>query len=108
MEETESISGLFAECLNSFGSLIIALSNEKCRVVHLDQIRPVHMFEEYGRFKIWGDQTKAELPSSARGSLDDTLRRDAELKDLVQGILKRLRAVLSRGKLWRRQRLHRV
>lgn len=96
---SETISSLFVECLSSFGSLIIALSSERCRAVHLEQVLPVQMFEEYGRFKIWGDQTKAELPPLARGSLDDTLRRDTELRDLVHGILKRLRAVLSRGGL---------
>ncbi|KAH7368950.1 hypothetical protein B0T11DRAFT_327086 [Plectosphaerella cucumerina] len=65
---SESISGLFVECLSSFGSLIIALSNERCRAVHLEQVVPVQMFEEYGRFKIWGDQTKAELPPLARAT----------------------------------------
>lgn len=98
MADPDSIYGLFARCFDSFGTLVIALSKDGCRVVHLEQVRPAQLFEEYGRLKIWGVQARADMPSQARGSLDDTLRRDDELRDLVQGILQRLDAVLGRGK----------
>jgi hypothetical protein len=93
-----SLSELYLECIQSFGSFVLALSEKDCRVVRLEQVNLSEILEEYGRTKIWGDQDKADLPARARGSLDDTLRHDHELKCLVQGILMRLRAVLSQGK----------
>lgn len=93
-----SISELYGECIQSFGRFLLALSEEDCCVIRLEQVRLPEILDEYGRTKIWGDQTKADLPARARGSLDDTLRHDDELKHLVQAILMRLRALLGQGK----------
>ncbi|KAF2798222.1 hypothetical protein K505DRAFT_357751, partial [Melanomma pulvis-pyrius CBS 109.77] len=68
---------------------------ENCCTIRLEQVHLPELLEEYGRTMIWGDQTKADLPAGARGSLDDTLRHDDELKHLVQAILMRLRALLQ-------------
>jgi hypothetical protein len=53
--------------------------------------------EEYGRFQIWGEQTRAALPERTRRSLDDTLRSDESLKDAVSSILDQLSRLLSMG-----------
>ncbi|KAJ5773290.1 C2H2 type zinc finger domain protein [Penicillium paradoxum] len=92
------LSESYLECIQSFGLFVQALSEDDCRVVHLEQIQLSEILEGYGRIKIWGDQSKAELPARARGSLDDTLRHDDELRSLVQGILTRLKAILGQGK----------
>src|SRR6186713_1260344 len=42
--------------------------------------------KEYGRLRAWGEETRAVLPAASRGSLDDTLRKDPELKRTVNGI----------------------
>ena len=76
---------------------MLALGHEDCRVVRLEQVSFTALLEEYGRAKIWGDQTKADLPPRARGSLDDTLRHDGELEGVVHGILQRLKALLGEG-----------
>ncbi|KAJ5184564.1 hypothetical protein N7472_009404 [Penicillium cf. griseofulvum] len=94
---------MMALSTGSFGEFILALSEKDCRVICLGQVHLAKILEEYGRTKVWGDQTKAELPARARGSLDDTLRHDVELKYLVQAILMRLRALLNQGKLYRRK-----
>lgn len=96
-----SLSELYLECIQSFGEFLLALSGKDCRVICLEQVRLSELLEAYGRTKVWGDQTKAELPAGARGSLDDTLRHDVELKYLVQAILMRLRALLKQGKSYR-------
>lgn len=48
------------------------------------------MLEEYGRFRIWAQQTGAALPAEARGSLDGTLRNNSQLRGVVLDILSRL------------------
>ena len=93
-----SLSELYLECKVSFVNLVLALSEEKCKVIFLRQIDLPEILDQYGRTKIWGDQTKADLPATARGSLDDTLRHDNELRSLVQAILVRLRGLLGQGK----------
>jgi hypothetical protein len=93
------LSALYTECVRSFGLFLSALSEENCRVIHLEQVHLTAMLEEYGRVKIWGSQSKADIPARARGSLDDEIRHDDELKNLVRSIFFRLRALLDQGKL---------
>ncbi|KAI2618440.1 hypothetical protein GGR54DRAFT_605477 [Hypoxylon sp. NC1633] len=96
-EAVPSLSNLYAKCIDSFGRFVLALTEDNCRVIRLEQVHLPEILEEYGRTKIWGDQTKAVLPARARGSLDDILRQDDELRRLVQGILQRLTALLSQA-----------
>jgi len=96
--DAPSISELYGECIQSFGRFLLALSEKDCCVIRLEQVHLPEILEEYGRTKIWGDQAKADLPARARGSLDDTLRHEDELKHLVQAILTRLSALLGQGK----------
>jgi hypothetical protein len=93
-----SLSESYLDCIQSFRSFLLALSEENCLVIRLGQVHLSDILEEYGRIKIWGNQTKADIPPRARGSLDDTLRHDNELKILVQAILVRLKALLGQGK----------
>lgn len=76
---------------------LLVLNRENCRVVHLQQLNVPKILEEYGRLKIWGEQTRATLPENARGSLDDTLRNDTGLKEVVFDILRQLGAQLGQG-----------
>jgi hypothetical protein len=93
-----SLSKAFADCLTSYKKLLFALNAEDCGVVRLEQVNVTRILEEFGRVKIWGDQSRANLPPRARGSLDDTLRKDSELQDTVGGILSRLRWCLDQGR----------
>lgn len=92
------ISNSYLECIQSFESFLQALIKKDCRVICLEQVHLAEIVEEYGRTKIWGDQTKADFRAGARGSLDETLRHDDELKHLVHVILMRLRALLDQCK----------
>ena len=83
--------------MQAFREFLLALGEGDCRVIHLEQVHLPDILEEYGRARIWGDQTRAELPARARGSLDDTLRHDDELQQLVRGIFMRLEATLGEG-----------
>ncbi|RYP17412.1 hypothetical protein DL765_004542 [Monosporascus sp. GIB2] len=92
-----SLSESYQECIDLFGRFVLTLCEEGCGAISLEQVRFPDILEEYGRTKIWGDQTNAVLPARARGSLDDTLRHDDELKCLVHDILTRLRALLRQA-----------
>ena len=91
----ESLSTVFADCLTYYRELLLALNAEDCRVVRLEQVDVTRIQDEFGRVRIWGDQTKATLLPRARGSLDDTLRNNSDLQDTIRGVLKRLRWCLD-------------
>ena len=93
-----SISASYLCVIEAFAAFLVALSDRNCRAVCLEQVSLIKLSEEYGRVKVWGDQTRADLPERARGSLDDTLRHDAQLKKLVQDIIWRLEGLLKQGK----------
>lgn len=93
-----SLAELYFESISSFAKFILALSEPDCDAICRNEVQLHQIFEEYGRTKIWGDQSKADLPASVRGSLDDTLRYDDDLKSLVRNILQRLKLLLQQGK----------
>lgn len=92
-----TICASFSDCLSLFRQFILALSHEDCRAVCLQQVKLPAVLDEYGRLKIWGDQAKASLPEKSRGSLDDTLKNESNLKDIVLNILGRLQAQLDQA-----------
>ncbi|KAI3318819.1 hypothetical protein HD806DRAFT_511072 [Xylariaceae sp. AK1471] len=92
-----SLAELYFECIDSFAKFVLALSEPDCDAICRDEVRLPQIFEEYGRTKIWGDQSKADLPARVRGSLDDILRHDNDLKSLVRGILQRLKVLLEQA-----------
>ncbi|KAJ5738351.1 Tetratricopeptide-like helical [Penicillium malachiteum] len=93
----ESLSSVYRHCIQVYGKFLLALDRKDRNFIStsLDQTDVAQVIEGYGRAKIWGSQTKVDLPASARGSLDDTLRHDYELKNVVKGILIRLDALLD-------------
>ncbi|KAI0443545.1 hypothetical protein F4803DRAFT_307094 [Xylaria telfairii] len=92
-----SLSELYFESIGSFAKFVLALSQPDCDAICRNEVHLPQIFEQYGRTKIWGDQSKADLPASARGSLDDTLRHDDDLKSLVRSILQRLKLLLQQA-----------
>lgn len=93
-----SLSEWFGNCMQTFREFLLALGDDNCHSILLKQVDISEVLGEYGRAKIWGEQSKADLPARARGSLDDVLRHDDNLRQLVQGIFARLGALLSQGK----------
>ncbi|KAJ2990938.1 hypothetical protein NUW58_g2713 [Xylaria curta] len=92
--DSPTLAESYSECVNSFGKFVLALGEPDCDAICRDQVRFPQIYEEFGRIRIWGDQSKADLLASARGSLDDRLRQDSNLKLLVLGILQRLKLLL--------------
>ncbi|KAJ6028159.1 C2H2 type zinc finger domain protein [Penicillium herquei] len=96
---TGSLSSAYRRCIQLYGKFVLALDKKgrDSTAISLDQVDVAQVIEGYGRAKIWGNQTKVDLPERARGSLDDTLRYDDELKNVVRGILIRLGALLEQA-----------
>ncbi|KAK0711815.1 hypothetical protein B0H67DRAFT_669412 [Lasiosphaeris hirsuta] len=92
-----TVSELFLQCIDSFSAVLVALSARDCLAIRLGQVSNESFLEQFNKLRVWGDQTSATLPAQARGSLDDTLRHDSELKDVVLGILLRLKTLLDRA-----------
>jgi hypothetical protein len=93
----DSLFTLFQRCRKLFQKLILALSHPICPVVVSGEVNVQKVLDEYGRFKIWGEESRAsQLPISA-GSLDDTLRHNGELCGNVRDILIQLTSQLEHG-----------
>ncbi|GAW16184.1 hypothetical protein ANO14919_056070 [Xylariales sp. No.14919] len=95
--ESLSLAELYLGCIDAFSKLVTALSEPDCDVICRNEVQLSQILEEYGRTKIWGDQSKADLPARVRGSLDDTLRHDNDPKSLVYDILQRLGILLQQA-----------
>ncbi|KAJ5716894.1 hypothetical protein N7488_002540 [Penicillium malachiteum] len=94
-----SLSSAYRHSIQLYGKFLLALDRKDhdFTAISLNQTDVAQVIEGYGRAKIWGNQTKVDLPERARGSLDDILRYDDELKNLVRGILIRLGALLDQA-----------
>jgi hypothetical protein len=89
------ISPVFIACLQLYKSLLALLQRglEKG-----DDANLASALNIYGRLRIWGEETRAILPSSSRGSLDDALRKDPKLKGIATRTLQRLKRKLELGR----------
>lgn len=97
---SQSLAELFRSSIDDYSELLLALGDEDCDVVKLQQISVENALDGYGRLKVWGEQNGATLSSSARDSLDDILRRDDTLKNNVAKILNLLIHQLEAGRTW--------
>lgn len=96
----ESLADLYGRCLGYLRLLAIELAKETCPALRLGFVDVTHLTDEYGRFKLWGEQSRANLPAKARGSLDDNLRSDSHTKALISSILSVFQVLLKQGKLY--------
>lgn len=93
----EDLSSLYQHCLRQFRLLINTSERVPCPAVQLGFVNVSNLLDEYGRFKLWGEQARANLPAEARGSLDDTIRDRSDTKALVSSILSVLQVLLKQG-----------
>ncbi|CAJ2511463.1 Uu.00g070880.m01.CDS01 [Anthostomella pinea] len=83
----------FDQCIRLYRSLLLALGRDDSQVVALEQVDVNRALEEYGRLKIWGQQTKASGPladSTLDMTLDYTLRHEPQVKAGLLEILGQL------------------
>lgn len=96
--ERSALATSYSRCLESYQRLLDLIGKKSCRIVRLEQVNVGRILEEYGRLRIWGEQTRAALPEKTRGSLDDAMRNDESLRSNINSILTQLSRHLSRGR----------
>ncbi|KAI1109198.1 hypothetical protein F5Y14DRAFT_433387 [Nemania sp. NC0429] len=91
-----SIHEIFIRCLDLYRNLASQLlENNDGITAREDFIDSDHLLDEFGRLRIWGEQTKAALEPKARSSLDDFLRNEERLSEEVKEVLRQLETGLS-------------
>jgi len=97
MSKAVQISDEYHSAITSFKELAALLYS-----CHGREIRGEHFIvnalEVYGRLRVWGEETRATLPAVSRSSLDDTLRKNIHLSNMVINILAKIRRQAENGK----------
>lgn len=96
-EDSQSpfIADTFVTCLALYRDFYSCIATDERHV--RCQVDLVKVSDEYGRLNVWGSDSGALR--SGRGSLDDALRHDENLKSIVLDILNDLIDAIKRGML---------
>lgn len=89
----QDLAEVYERCRRSFMGFYAALADEGCRVTR--EVSLTRISDEYGRFGVWGRNAAADR--TGRGSLDDRLRNDPELRGIVFELLNDLDTYLIGG-----------
>ncbi|KAL3465442.1 hypothetical protein BJX64DRAFT_252417 [Aspergillus heterothallicus] len=92
-----SVYSQYSETVASLRKLLLALAAADCRAVALGQVEVSEVQDALGRLQVWGDQSRANLPENARGSLDDLLRGNETLQTVTSGILSQTQEAAALG-----------
>jgi hypothetical protein len=90
--DTNSVCLLFESSLRRYGTLLQALETRDLLSTLVPKVK-----DEFGRLRIWGEETCAILPQNARRSLDQQLREDENTKQIAIRSLRRLDNHIERG-----------
>ncbi|ORY12687.1 hypothetical protein BCR34DRAFT_287730 [Clohesyomyces aquaticus] len=90
-----SITDEFSTCIQVYRGILSIMGQRSDALPNIKQAHIMQSLEEYGRLRMWGEQTRADLQPDTRGSLDNTLRDDGELKDAAVSMLRSLRTQLQ-------------
>lgn len=86
-----SLSTLFGECHRAFIELFLVLSGESYEDTSMASL----ISNEYGRLGVWGSNAGADR--QGRGSLDDRLRNDRTVYNMVSQSLNSLYLCVAQG-----------
>ncbi|EXU95731.1 hypothetical protein X797_011186 [Metarhizium robertsii] len=120
-----TLSELYREGVKAFRGFLQALSEDDCRVIHLEQVHLPDLLDEYGRIHIWGstfiaqkkydpsagsdhDSTSSVSAESDVDSDDDVKyqnNRMPKIRLLVQLILEQIGSLFDFSALRRRQKI---
>ncbi|KAF2877446.1 hypothetical protein BDV95DRAFT_147432 [Massariosphaeria phaeospora] len=92
---TPDVFTSYDECLASYRQFLKILNLGTWRAVKLKEVEISKALEGYGRLRTWGEETRASLPATLRGSLDHTLRKNEALKNTAVRIVEKLRRQLE-------------
>jgi hypothetical protein len=86
-----SLHELFGACRTNFMELYLAIASEQSESILLASLG-----DEHGRLRVWGRNSGADR--TGRGSLDDRLRNNVRIRDMVAQMLESLYSCLVKGK----------
>ena len=95
IREAPSIAPAFAACLMVYRHLYLSLTRPDCRVA--DQVDVSKVYDNYGRLNVRGSDPGALR--TGRGSLDDVLRTNENLRSIVLDTISDLIKSIKRGRL---------
>jgi hypothetical protein len=88
---------LYGQCMLAFRNLLFCLNHSDLRASKRDPIPLDTMLEEFGRFKIWSEQTRIYQPARSRGSLDELVQDRLKTKRILVATLEQLHSLLKTG-----------
>lgn len=98
-EESHSIAATFSGCLTSYRRLYFLLTSRKAQGA--EDIDLTEVSDNYGRLNVWGADSGALR--TGRGSLDDIIRANENLRSILLDILGDLKEAIGIGTLQRTQ-----
>jgi hypothetical protein len=94
--ETDTIYHNYNKCFADTGRLLAGSKNE-AQNVDKDSISAC--LNVLARLRVWGDESKAELPAVTRGSLDDVLKNESRMRGVVLRNLSRVQKNIAKCEL---------
>jgi hypothetical protein len=94
--ETDSIHHHYNKC---FANISYLLARSKSEVLSVDKDIISACLDVLARLRVWGDESKAELPAVTRGSLDDVLKNESRMRGVVLRNLFRVQKNIAKCEL---------
>lgn len=94
--ETDSIHHNYNKCFTDTSRL---LAGDKSEVLNVDKDIISACLDVLARLRVWGDESKAELPAVTRGSLDDVLKNESRMRGIVLRNLSRVQKTIAKCEL---------
>ena len=98
LDDGDSLFARYQICQALFRKLVLSVTGNSCAAVDSGDIDVQKVLDEYGRFKIWGAESRVILPPSTHGSLDHTLRHSKDIRGNVGDIFVQVGKLLTYGK----------
>ena len=96
-DPTVHLTDLYEQCVSAFQRILSIPGLFNLRTPGYDSSALDTLLEEYGRFKIWSEQTRVYLPFGSRGSLDELVRERSKTKRSLANTLAKLVTLLETG-----------
>lgn len=93
----ESFAELYKQCTTAFQDLLVRLKDPAHPAAERESLQLDEALKDYGKLRIWAEQTRVFLPPNARGSLDEIVRDRAKTKRIFFSTLRQLVSLLHTG-----------
>lgn len=93
------ISVWYESNVTAFRQMLLSLARDTSFVTDTGPLDEGDVLDQFGRLRIWGEQSGASRRWDARDSLDQKLRKDKDLHAVVLSILELLWSSLNEG-MW--------